>query len=51
MSVSQVYGDECLLVKFMVMSVCLVLKFASGLKGLRGEEKRSETIGFPVVLV
>ena len=33
----------------MVMSVYLVLKFSSGLKGLKGEGKRSETISAPVV--
>ena len=33
----------------MVMSVYLVLKFSSGLKGLRREGKRSETISAPVV--
>ena len=35
--------------KLMVMSVYLVLKFSSGLKGLRREGKRSETISAPVV--
>ena len=34
---------------FMVMSVYLVLKSSSGLKGLKGEGKRSETISAPVV--
>jgi len=38
-----------LLKKFMVMSVYLVLKFLSGLKGLKRERKRSETISTPVV--
>ena len=33
----------------MVMSVYLVLKFSSGLKGLKGEGKRSETISALVV--
>ena len=33
----------------MVMSVYLVLKFTSGLKGLKGEGKRSETISATVV--
>jgi hypothetical protein len=34
---------------FMVMSVYLVLKFPSGLKGLNREGKRSETISALVV--
>ena len=33
----------------MVMSVYLVLKFSSGLKGLKREWKSSETISAPVV--
>jgi len=33
--------------KFMVISVYLVLKFSSSLKGLKGEGKRSETISPP----
>ena len=33
----------------MVMSVYLVLKFLSGLKGLRREGKRLETISAPVI--
>jgi len=33
----------------MVMSVYLILKFSSGLKGLNREGKRSETTSAPVV--
>jgi len=33
----------------MVMSVYLVLKFSSGLKGLKKEGKRLETISTPVI--
>jgi hypothetical protein len=44
-TISRLFGRRT----FMVMRVYLILKFSSGLKGLKRDGKRSETISVPVV--